>query len=143
MHRQQICGKLSGFLSAMAILVPALLITAFSAGCLSQAVPGANPPAGAETGTGITGIGSILENPSEYENRTVTVSGRITLECGSGCWFNLDDGSGTIYVDLKAHNFAIPQVGGKQAVVTGTVAIRDNTPTILGEQVEVGGKIYP
>ncbi|HMA05893.1 MAG TPA: hypothetical protein VKO45_08205 [Methanomicrobiales archaeon] len=98
---------------------------------------------GADTGKKITSIGSIIENPTAYENRTVTISGKIVLECGSGCWFNLDDGSGTIYVDLKPHNFIIPQLGGEKAVVTGTVAIRDNTPRIFGEKVEVGGKVYP
>jgi uncharacterized protein YdeI (BOF family) len=91
----------------------------------------------------VTRIGSLIENPAAYDNTTVVVSGRITLECGSGCWFNLDDGSGTIYVDLGAGNFAIPQEVGSRAVVEGTVRAGDAGPVLMGERVEIDGKVYP
>ena len=143
--KKQTTGRIScGSLCVVAILVPALVIAVLTAGCLSQAGPGASSPTGGPgTGNGVTSIGSIIENPTAYENRTVMVAGKITLECGSGCWFNLDDGSGIIYVDMAAHNFVIPQKGGAHAVVTGRVKAGKGVPTLSADQVEIDGQVYP
>jgi hypothetical protein len=60
-----------------------------------------------------------------YTGKDVSFVGKITLECGSGCWFNLEDGTGKVYVDLLPSNFAIPQWVGKSVVVNGK-AIEEN-----------------
>jgi uncharacterized protein YdeI (BOF family) len=121
-----------------------LILVTLLAGCLGQ-VGGS----GTEGGTGqqssapVTGIGKILENPEAYENQTVVIEGRITAECGSGCWLILDDGTGSMYVDLNAGNFAIPQKIGANAVAQGNVSLGRGNPSLLGQRVEVDGKEYP
>ena len=57
----------------------------------------------------------------EYVGKEVKLIGRITLECGSGCWFNLEDETGKIFIDLSPSNFAIPQWVGKTVIVNGKV----------------------
>jgi uncharacterized protein YdeI (BOF family) len=87
-------------------------------------------------------VGSLLENPKAYDGREVSISGKITTECGSGCWFFLDDGSGTVYVDTKPGNFAIPQLPGRTVRVKGTITSEGGDVAILATMVESGGKVY-
>jgi hypothetical protein len=61
----------------------------------------------------------------QYIGKQVVLEGKITLECGSGCWFNLEDGTGKVYVDLLPSNIAIPQWVGKSVVVNGKI-IKEN-----------------
>ena len=42
-------------------------------------------------------ISEILENETAYHGEMVVVEGKIELECGAGCWFVLNDGTGSIY----------------------------------------------
>ncbi|MCJ7664768.1 MAG: LysM peptidoglycan-binding domain-containing protein, partial [Desulfobacterales bacterium] len=42
----------------------------------------------------------VMGKPESYEGQAVVVEGKIISECGAGCWFTLNDGTGTIYVDL-------------------------------------------
>ena len=138
--RQKRLGSIGILLSLTAVI----LLAAGSSGCLSQVGTGVSSPTTETTpGPAVTRIGSLIENPAAYDNTTVTVAGKITLECGSGCWFNLDDGSGIIYVSLGAGNFAIPQKVGARAVVTGTVRAGDAGPVLMGERVVIDGKAYP
>ena len=87
-------------------------------------------------------VGSLLENPKAYAGREVSLTGKITTECGSGCWFFLDDGTGTVYVDTNPGNFAIPQLPGKTVRVKGTVTSTGGDVAILATMVESGGKVY-
>ena len=68
-----------------------------------------------------------------------------------GCWITVDDGSGTILVDLKPNNFTIPlnQVGNT-ALVYGNVTLVEGrkkltfepgSPYIIGKKVEISGEI--
>lgn len=87
-------------------------------------------------------IQDILENQSAYLGKTVVVEGRIDNECGSGCWFILDDKTASIYIDIKPSNFVIPQKMGSNVKVYGKVTTSDGDPEMIGKMVEIDGEIY-
>jgi hypothetical protein len=87
-------------------------------------------------------IGNILLNATDYEGKMVVIEGIIETECPSGCWFILDDGTASIYVDILPNNFVIPQKRGEDAKVYGEVTIKDGDPMIIGKMVKIGGDIY-
>jgi len=72
----------------------------------------------------------------QYVDKEVVLEGRITLECGSGCWFNLEDGTGKVYVDLLPSNFAIPQWIGKTVIVQGKVIKEKGDIKLIGKSVK-------
>jgi len=84
-----------------------------------------------------TKIQEILKKPGNFDNKTVTVQGQIIRECPTGCWFEVKQDSGIIYVDLNPSGFAIPQKVGKMAIVEGKVLVRNNQPMIAGTGVEI------
>ena len=73
----------------------------------------------------ITPIKDILASPKAYENKIVTISGKIDNECQTGCWFyvKVADGNAVIYVDIGKSGLAIPQYTGKRVLVEGEVII--------------------
>ncbi len=87
-------------------------------------------------------ISEILENETAYHAKMVVVEGKIELECGAGCWFVLNDGKGSIYVDILPNNFAIPQKSGEDARVYGEVTLKNGDPQIIGKMVLIGGEVY-
>ena len=87
-------------------------------------------------------ISEILENETAYHGKMVVVEGKIELECGAGCWFVLNDGTGSIYVDILPNNFAIPQKSGEDARVYGEVTLKNGEPQIIGKIVKIGGVVY-
>ena len=72
-----------------------------------------------------------------YTGKDVTFTGKITLECGSGCWFNIEDGTGKVYVDLLPSNFAIPQWVGKSVVVNGKVIEEEGEVKVIAKAVNL------
>lgn len=57
------------------------------------------------TGCGTTRIGRVLSDPAHYQNRSVTVEGRVTSAYGANLpglnipgVYQVDDGTGKIYV---------------------------------------------
>jgi hypothetical protein len=72
----------------------------------------------------------------QYVDKEVVLEGRITLECGSGCWFNLEDGTGKVYVDLLPSNFAIPQWVGKTVIAQGKVIKEKGDIKLIGKSVK-------
>lgn len=62
-------------------------------------------------------IMDILQNASAYEGKMVVIEGMIETECPSGCWFIVNDDTGSIYVDILPSNFVIPQERGEDAKV--------------------------
>ena len=87
----------------------------------------------------ITPIKDILANPKAYENKTVTINGKIDNECQTGCWFyvKVAEGNVVIYVDIGKSGLAIPQYAGKKVLVEGEVIIKEAGPMIQGKGVEV------
>jgi hypothetical protein len=103
-----------------------------------------NSYAGAEkygqaiTNRTVTPVKEILADPKAYEGKLVTVEGTIDNECSSGCWFfvKVKDANFTIYVDIGASGFAIPQYKGKKVIVEGVIVIKGSGPVIQGKGVE-------
>ncbi len=85
----------------------------------------------------ITSIQDIVLHPQQYVGKTVTVKGKIALECNTGCWFNLKDGAAVIYTDIAPYGLAIPQKVGRNAVVEGTVSVEEGKLTLTGKAVEI------
>ncbi len=87
-------------------------------------------------------IQDIIMNESAYDGKMVVIEGKIETECGSGCWFTVDDGTASIYVDIKPNNFVIPQKRGSNVKVYGKATTKEGDPEIIGKIVEIGGEIY-
>jgi len=84
----------------------------------------------------VVSVKDIYSNPNEYLNQTVRLEGEIVRECGSGCWFFLEDETGTIYVDINPSGLSIPPKVGKKVVVEGVPENRNGRITINGKGVE-------
>ena len=71
-------------------------------------------------GCGTTRIGRVLADPMRYQNRSVTIEGRVTGSVGAfvAGGYQVDDGSGKIYV--ISTNRGVPNKGA-QVKVTGNV----------------------
>lgn len=85
----------------------------------------------------LTAIKDIVMNPKNYEGKTVTVQGKIALECGTGCWVHLEDSGAVIYTDMAPAGFALPQRVGRSAVIEGKVSIESGKLTLTGKGVEI------
>ena len=84
----------------------------------------------------------IIQDAAGFEGQTVVIEGIIETECPSGCWFIVNDDTGSIYVDILPSNFVIPQKRGEDAKVYGEVVIKDGDPMIIGKIVKISGEIY-
>lgn len=120
-------------------LVGTLILIAFTA-VFMQAVQAAEEPAELKNDT--VKIQDIVKNEPAFDGKYVVIEGKINSECGSGCWFIVDDGTAQLYVDILPSNFVIPQKRGSDIKVYGKVTTRDNDPLLIGKIVEIGGEIY-
>ena len=84
----------------------------------------------------IASVSTLVDRSAEFVGREVIVEGKIVQECGSGCWFNLKDATGIVFVDLAPNNMTIPQKIGAKAKVYGTVNIKNGITYIVGRKVE-------
>ena len=87
-------------------------------------------------------IQDIIEDEPSFDGKMVVIEGKIETECPSGCWFIVNDGSASIYVDILPSNFVIPQKMGSEIKVYGKVTTQDGDPMMIGKIVEVDGEIY-
>ena len=78
-----------------------------------------------------------MRRPDVYKGKTVTIKGKITDECSTGCWFDLKDSRAVIYVNTELAQFAIPQKSGHTAIVEGKFLVEDGKPKIRSTGVEV------
>jgi uncharacterized protein YdeI (BOF family) len=119
-----------------AVLAGLLLSAVFLAGCTAQssAAPAVTP--------GVNNA-AIIKDPAAFEGRELVLKGKIATECGSGCWFLLDDGTGQLYVDLAKNNFAIPQLQGSTVTVKGTLRVENGDPTFHATSVVTDSRTYP
>ncbi|HER24395.1 MAG TPA: hypothetical protein ENO17_05030 [Candidatus Atribacteria bacterium] len=81
-------------------------------------------------------VKDIYTNPNEFLNQTVRLEGEIVRECSSGCWFFLEDKTGTIYVDINPSGLSIPPKVGKKVVVEGVPENKNGRISIVGKGVE-------
>jgi len=84
-----------------------------------------------------TKVEAILKEPGNFDGKTVTIQGKIIRECPTGCWFEVKEDSGIIYVDINPSGFAIPQKVGKKVIVEGKVQLRGNQAMLAGTGVEI------
>ncbi|MBN1869294.1 MAG: hypothetical protein JW847_01785 [Candidatus Omnitrophica bacterium] len=84
-----------------------------------------------------TKVIDILKNPGQYIDKMVKVEGKIANECPTGCWFNVTDETGTLYIDLLGANIAIPQKVGHDVILEGTIKERSGVPIIHGTGVDI------
>ena len=128
--------------SLLVLLAALSIITIFvgTAGCTSAI--GTDAPT-MKTPANIVSIGDIIKNPAAYNGTTVVVKGKITNECGSGCWFMVNDGTGTLYIDLAPNNFAIPQLQGSSVIIEGNIVIANGDPTLNAVKVVTDARTYP
>jgi len=84
----------------------------------------------------VVSVKDIYTNPNEYLDQTVRLEGKIVRECGSGCWFFLEDETGTIFVDINPSGLSIPPKVGKKVVVEGVPENKSGRMTINGKGVE-------
>ncbi len=82
-------------------------------------------------------ITAVLKDPEKFDGKEITVGGKISRECMTGCWFDVEGKGGAIYVDIKPSGLAIPQKVGKEVMVEGTVTLRDGQLTLIGKGVEI------
>jgi outer membrane protein assembly factor BamB len=94
------------------------------------------PTASEEESPKILKIADVLGKPEDYQGQAIVVEGKIVTECPSGCWFTLNDGTGTIYVDLLPSNLVIPQKRGAFATVYGKVVRKGSDTYLIGTKVE-------
>jgi uncharacterized protein YdeI (BOF family) len=116
------------------------LVLATLAAMAMQVVQAAEEPA--ELKGEVVNIQDIITNEPAYDGKNVLIEGKIETECPSGCWFILNDGSASLYVDILPSNFVIPQKSGWQAKVYGEVTTKDNDPMIVGKIVEIDGEVF-
>jgi len=95
-------------------------------------------------------IKEIMDGSSLSPGRAVQIEGTIEKECPArGCWLVLNDGTGSLLVDLKPNNFTMPlNLIGNTAQVYGSVAVvgekkkltfEPGTPYFIGKKVEITG----
>lgn len=87
-------------------------------------------------------IQDIVQNVAAFEGNNIVIEGKIETECPAGCWFIVNDGSASLYIDILPSNFVIPQKAGSKVKVYGEVATKDNDPLMIGKIVEINGEIY-
>jgi len=78
----------------------------------------------------------ILSSPDKYLGQTLRLEGTIVRECPSGCWFFLEDETGTIYVDINPSGLSIPPKVGKKVAVEGVPENKNGRISINGKGVE-------
>ena len=122
----------NGLINALYLLVLALLV-------LSSA-QGKDEPA--ELKGEEVKIIDVIQNATTYEGKMVIIEGIIETECPSGCWFIVNDDTGSIYIDILPSNFVIPQKRGEDTKVYGEVVVKDGDPMIIGKMVKISGEIY-
>lgn len=101
-----------------------------------QAPPPAIPQPPNTASPKLVKISDILSKPDAYKGQKVVVEGKIMSECIAGCWFTLNDGSGTIYIDLAPSNLVIPQRRGYKARVLAEVTEARGDIYLIGKKVE-------
>lgn len=100
-------------------------------------IPITETPQQPKKGSQIIKIGDLMSNPDLY-NGEVVLAGKIVNVCrANGCWFILDDGTGTIYVTLAPSGLTIdPKKLGAAAKVYGEVTKKGSDTYLIGKKVE-------
>jgi uncharacterized protein YdeI (BOF family) len=99
------------------------------------------PPAGDRRPVEQISIQDLLENREYYNEKNIAIEGTIISQCSRGCKFNVDDGTGVIFVQMlgEAWERPLPPSMGKTVEVRGTFyqTPRPNMIVVRPEQVQV------
>jgi uncharacterized protein YdeI (BOF family) len=118
------------------VLLIIILIILGISGCSSNSSDNSEKYGVDITEKGVVNTKYILTNPDKYLGQTVRLEGKIVRECPSGCWFFLEDQTGTIYVDINPSGLSIPPKVGKKVVVEGVPTNKNGGVSIIGKGVE-------
>ncbi|HPZ09511.1 MAG TPA: DUF4920 domain-containing protein [Candidatus Eremiobacteraeota bacterium] len=86
-------------------------------------------------------IKELQDKKKDYSDQLVKIQGKITDVCQDmGCWFNVNDGTGIMYIDLEmGRNFTIPKNTANQPVlVEGKLEYDNGSLSIIGSGVKIG-----
>jgi uncharacterized protein YdeI (BOF family) len=99
------------------VLLMILAIT-FASGCVDDETA----PTGDDRTVEQTSIQDLLENRGKYDGAEVAIKGTIISQCMRGCKFNVNDGTGVIFVQMlgEAWERPLPQSIGKTVELRGT-----------------------
>ena len=87
-------------------------------------------------------ITDIIQKTAAFAGTNMVIEGKIETECPAGCWFIVNDGDASLYVDILPSNFVIPQEAGSKVKVYGEVTLKDGDPMMIGKIVEINGEAY-
>jgi hypothetical protein len=113
------------------ILLIALVGLIAACGLVSPLTPAPTP---VPTPMPVT-VRQLIDGDGKFTGHQVTMTGTVILECTSGCWFFLDDGTGKIYIDLETAGLHIPQKVGSRVTLLGDIAGSGGNLHILAEEV--------
>jgi len=82
-------------------------------------------------------LGTVLNDPSVFQEKEIVIEGKIILECPTGCWFELEQEGKTMHVELGASGFAIPQKVGRDVKVAGVIKERGGKTILIGKGVNI------
>ena len=111
--------KISKNIKLIGVLVIILFVIFGITGCNSNSSNNSEKYGVDITEKGVVNTKDILSTPDEYLGQTVRLEGTIVRECPSGCWFFLEDETGTIYVDINPSGLSIPPKVWKKVAVEG------------------------
>ena len=121
--------KKGNFRYTKAVAVMAMVVL-----CLAFVQTACAKPVNNDGGVSVT-VAQVMGNRKAFLNKPVILNGKIAMQCSSGCWFILNDGTGQIFVDLNASNMTIPQKRGATVKVFGKVSLREGDLFIIGKKV--------
>jgi len=128
-------GKTKNIKLISVLLIIILIILGIS-GCSSNTSDNSERYGVDVTEEEVVSVKDIYTNPDKYLNQTIRLEGEIVRECGSGCWFFLEDETGSIYVDINPSGLSIPPKVGKKVVVEGVPENKNGRISINGKGVE-------
>ena len=83
-------------------------------------------------------IKEIQENKDNYSDKRVVLEGKITQICPAGCWFNLNDGTGIMYVNLSGKEYVMEQSRlNSSATVEGKVKYNDSGLSLIPSGIKI------
>ena len=117
------------------ILISLLILVFTISGCASA---GDKSQLLENNGT-ISNVGELKLNPDTYKGQGVVLYGKVERACpDDGCYFYLNDGTGTIYVDLKEIKSRISaKKNGVPIKVYGEFVNKGSSPYINAAQIEL------
>jgi hypothetical protein len=99
---------------ASGVLFAAVILTH---GC-GDHEPGSAKLFGAEIPSGrpVVELGSVLEDPAEFDGKSVVMRGVVSGQCPSLCWFYLLDGAHSVTVHSQGYSFPKLAKGSKVTI---------------------------